>query len=199
MINLLPPVYADAIRYGRMNAVLRRWLFAILFSIGGLAAIISFGWLYIEQQTKSLQTGINSSKQQLDAQDLEKVKKDADEISSDIRIINQVLSQEIRFSGLIQDIGKIMPSGTVLGSITLTKVNGAIDLSTNAKDYASAAQIAVNLNDPANNLFDKVDIVNINCAPTTIIGDYKCAATFRALFNKSAASRYLNVAKEGSP
>lgn len=199
MINLLPPSYANNIKYGRINVGLRRWAIAAVLAIAGLIVVMSFGWLYIDQQSKDLQKNVDDSKRQLEQQNLAKVKKDADEISGNIKIINQVLSQEIKFSSLIQDIGKVMPSGTVLGSLTLSKLAGAVDLSANAKDYTSAAQIAVNLNDPKNMLFDKVDIININCNSNAEDKEYKCSATLRALFSKSAQSRYLNVAKEANP
>ncbi|MBA3757389.1 hypothetical protein H0X09_00780 [Candidatus Saccharibacteria bacterium] len=199
MINLLPPAHADNIKYGRINTGLRRWLIALLLAIAGLMVVMVLGWLYIDQQSSDLERKTVSAKQQLDVQDLDKVKKDATELNDSIKTINQVLSQEIRFSALIQDIGKVMPGGTVLASLTLSKVAGAIDLSASSRDYQSAAQIAVNLNDPKNALFDKVDIVNINCSSGRDIGEYKCAATFKALFSKSAQGRYLSVAKEKTP
>ena len=86
-----------------------------------------------------------------------------------------------------------MPPGTVLNSLTLTTVKGSIDLSANAKDYGSAAQIGVNLSDPKNGLFEKVDIISINCASGQAA--YNCNATFKALFSKSAQTKFLGVAK----
>jgi Tfp pilus assembly protein PilN len=197
MINLLPPNYSQQIKYGRVNAVLVRWLVVTLLAIGGLLIIIFSGWLYINSQSKNLQRNIDDSKKQLQAQHLEQVQKQAAEITGDIKVINQVLSREIRFSDLMQEVGKTLPPGTVLGALTLNKVTGALDLSANAKDYSSAAQIAVNLNDPKNGLFDKVDIININCGTDTIA--YKCNATFKALFNKSAQNRFLSVPKADKP
>ena len=96
----------------------------------------------------------------------------------------------------MQDIGKVMPPGTILGSLTLSKVDGAIDLSANAKDYTSAAQIAVNLSDSKNNLFSSVDIVSVNCSGSSTA--YKCSANFKALFRNTAKSRYLNAAARPS-
>lgn len=198
MINLLPPVQAQQIRYGRTNTVLRRWLLVGLAATAGMIIIIVSGWLYIDQQSKNLQKNINSTQQQLKAQNLDKVQKDAAEISGDIKVINQVLSREIRFSDLMQAIGKLMPPNTVLTSLTLNKVTGALDLLAGAKDNGSAAQIAVNLSDPKNGLFDKVDIVNISCsnAQNTVYG---CNGTFKALFNKSAQTRFLSVPAGNKP
>jgi hypothetical protein len=118
--------------------------------------------------------------------------KKAKDITNNIKTINQVLSREIRFSDLISHIGSVMPPGTVLSGLTLSKVDGALDLSATAKDYSSATQIAVNLSDPKNKIFDKVDIVSINCS-STVGSTYPCGASFRTLFSKTTQSQFLNV------
>lgn len=199
MINLLPTAHAESIRYGRRNAKLRNWLLGMAAATAGLVLIMAAGWVYLGRQESNLQQGINSTKQQLKAQNLAQVQKDAKEITGDIRVINRVLGSEVRFSDLIQAIGNDMPPGTVLGSLSLSnKVNGALDLSANTVDYTSAAQVQVNLTQSANNLFSKVDIININCgnASNTISNQaYKCTAVYRALFSKSAQTKFLSVAQ----
>lgn len=196
MINLLPPDYRTKVRYGRMNAKLRHWIEIGVLLIIGLVVIIGAGWLYIDGQIKNLNKSVAQTEAQLQAQHLQEVQKQADQISQNVRTINQVLGRELRFSDLIQEIGKVMPSGTILGTLTLSnKVTGALDLSVGAKDYASAAQTAINLSDPKNNIFAKVDIISVNC---TSIGTYPCSANLRALFNQKTPDRFLNVASGGN-
>lgn len=195
MINLLPPSHADAIRFGRQNTTLRMWLIGTLAAIGGLIIIVFGGWVYINQQEKGLQRSLDVTNQQLKAQNLAKVQSDAKEITGDIRVINQVLSNEIRFSDIIQNIGQLMPKGSVLGSLSLNKVTGSLDLSANTVDYSSAAQVAANLGDPRNGLFSKVDVLNLNC--TSNVPNYPCSATYKALFSKDAKTKFLSVPKEG--
>lgn len=193
MINLLPRDYKLRLRYGRLNIRLIQWLGISIIIIAGLILILGLGWLYMDQQIKSLNRSIATTQQQLKTQNLEGVRKQADEISQNIRVINQVLGREMRFSSLIQEIGKVMPSGTVLSSLTLSeKVTSAVDLNTIAKSSTAAAQIAINLSDPKNNIFAKVDIVNVNCS--LIEKTYPCTATFRALFDKKTPERFLNAA-----
>jgi hypothetical protein len=195
MINLLPPERAAQIRYGRSNANLRRWLFAAAAAIAGLAIIIVSGMFYINQQSKDLQSNIALGKQQLTNENLTQVQSDAKGISSDVKLINQVLGREIRFSDLMLHIGKVMPSGTILSGLTLTNVSSAVDVSANALDYNSAAQIAVNLSDPGNNLFAHVDIVNITCQHDHPTSPYPCTAIYKALFSKTATNSFLNISK----
>ena len=199
MINLIPATYADAIRYGRQNTVLRKWLFGGACAIAGLIIITLSGWVYLDEQAKNLQKNLNMTNQQLSTQNLAQVQKDAKEITGDIKVINKVLSQEVRFSELIQAIGSDMPPGTVLASLSLSnKVNGAIDLSASGKDYTSITQIPINLSDPNNQLFSKVDVVNVSCS-TAATTAYKCTSTLRALFSKQAQTKFLNAAVGTKP
>jgi Tfp pilus assembly protein PilN len=194
MINLLPPEHANAIRYGRHNTILRKWLIGVAIALAGLVVILAGGWAYLNQESTKLQKNIDATNKQLQTQNLAQVQKDAKEITGDISVINKVLSQEIRFSALIQAIGNVMPPGTTLGSLSLSnKVSGAIDFTVNAKDYTSVAQTSVNLSDPNNVIFSKVDIVQVNCTSATTT-PYRCTATMRALFSPKAQTKFLNAA-----
>jgi hypothetical protein len=196
MINMLPGDYVDVIRHSKTGDHLTRWLFSLVAAIVGLLIILLSGWLYLDHQTKNLSQEVANGKTQLEEQDLAGVKKNAEQISKDIKVINQVLGREIRFSELIQQIGKAMPPGTILGGLTLTKVDGAIDLTASAKDYTSGAQIALNLSDPKNELFSRADIVSINCTSSDTA--YKCGVSLKALFSKSSQNKFLNVPGKSS-
>ena len=196
MINLLPPERAAAIRYARQNTILRVWLIGMAAAILGLILILLSGWFYIHRQSTGLQHDIAVTNQQLKAQNLSKVQADAKEITGDIRIINQVLGSEIRFSDLIQNIGQDMPPGAVLSSLKIGKVVGALDLTANAKDYQSAAQIAANLSDPRNGLFTKVDIISVTCGGQDTPTNYPCTAILKALFSGVVKTKFLSVPEE---
>ena len=121
MINLLPQEYSSALRSDRLTATLYRWMVSTVAAIAGLVLIVGMGWLYLNQQTVNLNRSIASQKQQLQNQNLTEVQKNADQLSGNIKIINQVLNKEIRFSDLIQAIGQVMPNGSVLSSLTLNE------------------------------------------------------------------------------
>jgi Tfp pilus assembly protein PilN len=194
MINLLPQEYSSSLRSDRLTVILYKWIVGTVLAIAGLVLIIGAGWLYLNEQTGDINHSIVLQKQQLQSQNLSQVQKNADELSGNIKIINQVLHQEIRFSDLIQAIGQVMPSGTVLSNLTLSKIGGAIDLSVDTKSASSAAQFAANLSDPKNNIFSKVDVVSVSCLGNNEA--YPCSATYRALFNSSTSTRFLNVPKD---
>lgn len=199
MINLLPPSRAEAIRYGRQNSVLRRWLIGGAIAIGGLVVILFSGWVYLDQESKNLQSSIDISTKQLQAENLTQVQKDAKEITGDITVINKILSQEIRFSELIKAIGDILPPDTVLGTLSLSnKVSGGIDITANAQYGNSVPQIVANLTDPANQLFSKADVVSVSCDSNPTHA-YPCTVILRALFSKSAQSRFISFPSGGKP
>ncbi|HEX5394896.1 MAG TPA: hypothetical protein VFW52_00885 [Candidatus Saccharimonadales bacterium] len=193
MINLLPNDYKLNLQFGRQNIKLARWLLVSLVMIFILVLILGAGWLYISKQISDLNSSIAATQSQLQSQNLEKVRKQADEISQNIRVINDVLHREIRFSSLIDEVGKVMPPGTKLSSLTLSdKVDGAIDLNADAKNSTAAAQMAVNISDPKNKLFSKADIINVNC--TSQEKDYPCSVRLRALFDAKTSQRFINSA-----
>jgi Tfp pilus assembly protein PilN len=197
LINLLPPAYSEKIHSGRFNEQIRKWILGFSVACGGLLVIILTGYLLINQQIRVLQTSIQSQNDSLNSSNLTQIKSDATKISGNLKVINQVLGQEVHFSKLIQEIGKVMPAGSVLESLTLSnKVSGALDLSAQASTYKAAAQIAVNLSDPANNIFTKVDIVQIGCSPNPL--PYPCTGSYKALFDSKAQSRFLNATQGSS-
>jgi len=193
MINLLPPQYAMRIRFGRANTMLRRWIIGSLVAIAGLLVIIAGGWLYLNQQSADLQASLDTTNAELQSQNLEKVQKDASEITGDIKAITQVLNSEIKFSALIQDIGKTMPPGAVLTGLSIGKANGPLDLVTNARNSTTAAQVAVNLADTKTGMFSKVDIIQVSCETHSAQDGYGCAGSYRVLFSADAQKKYINV------
>ena len=84
-----------------------------------------------------------------------------------------------------------MPENSVLSDIEISKVEGGIDLTADARDQNTATQVQVNLADPNNKLFDKVDIVSVNCDSTTN-PEYPCKVILRALFTKNNPFSFTN-------
>jgi len=201
MINLMPDASKQEIRYARYNARLVRWTIGCLIVIAIMLATVVLGAFYIDSTKSSLSTSIKQSKTAIATQKLESVQKEAEELSQGVKLIVQVLSKEVQFSKLLQQIGALMPSGATLGEVQLSsKVNGALDLTANAVDYQTATQVQVNLQDTKASLFEKVDTLNVNCSDTqtstTVDSRYKCQITIRALFKKDAAVTFLSGASK---
>jgi Tfp pilus assembly protein PilN len=198
MLNLMPPESKSAIIYARRNTRLIHWTIGSVFIIIAMAATVLLGGVYIDNSKHNLSTSIEQTKSTISTQKLDKVQAEAQSLSGGVKLIVQVLSKEIQFSKLLQQLGGLMPAGATLGNLSLSnKVNGALDLTANAIDYQSATQVQVNLQDPKNNLFDKVDTISVSCSDGsgstsgTVDSRYKCQILVRALFKANAAVTLL--------
>ncbi len=192
MINLLPPDEKSDIMYARRNTVLRHWVFALLAVLVGLLLFLAAGQVYIAQTTTHLNKQVTTERESLKEQKLDETQKRLADLSNNLKLIIQVLSREVLFSKLLRQVGSVMPQGSVLSSIELSKVEGGIDLSAEAADYNTATRIQVNLQDPSNKLFDKVDIIQVSCAPPVKDDPYPCKVTLRALFAKNNPFLFIN-------
>lgn len=191
MINLLPPDEKDNFLYARKNTHLRKWVFGMVFVLIGMFVFLAAGHVYIANMTNKYQVQVDAARESLKSQQLEETEKRLQDLSNNLKLVIQVLSREILFSKLIRQIGAVMPSGAVLTGIEISKVEGGIDLNAQAVNYDTASRLQVNLQDPNNKLFDKVDIVQIACDPK-VDPEYPCKATYRALFTKNNPYLFIN-------
>ncbi len=188
MINLLPPEIRASLSYARKNSILRR----TALSLGAVLLVIVItylgGLLVLSQTSKSVAKQVDSSKSQLEIQDQAKVKKDIENLSGTLKLVVDVLSKEVLFSSLLKQVGSVMPRGSVLTTLSISELSGGLDLQAKATDPQTATQIQVNLQDPKSILFEKVDIINVQC--TAIVAQnsadqYPCTVQMRALFSKT--------------
>lgn len=191
MINLLPPEIKQGIMFARRNTVLLQWIMISLAVIIGFLAITLLGQFYLSNTTNSYRAQVANTQADLKRQDLDAVQKRAEDISNNLKLILQVFSKEVLFSKLIRQIGSVMPSKSVLSNIEIGKLDGGLDLTASAQDYQTATQIQVNLQDPSNKLFDKVDIVSVNCGAVTK-STFPCSVALRASFAKNNPFLFSN-------
>ncbi len=194
MINLLPTQLKKDYVYARRNHQLIRWVLVFAAIIIGAATITGLGWLYIDRASSDYEKQISISKKQLEDQNYDKIQKEVKDMSNNLQLSVNVLSKQILFSELLQQMGSLMPRDTRLSNLTISQTQGAIDITVIAKDQTSATQVQVNLADPDNKLFSKVDIVSINCDYNSKDG-YPCRASLRALFADENPFLFINDKK----
>ncbi len=206
MINLLPPEVREDISYARKNTLLLRWVALLIIVIIGIFIVVFMGQLYINQSSKSYASQIEDAQNALKVQKLEETQEKVKGISSSIKLAVDVLSRQLLFSSILRQIGAAVPEGAVLTGLSIDKVEGGIDLSAAATDYNTATQVQLNLQDPNNMIFEKADIVNVQCntpsgavnATTGVANTsqldilYPCKITVRALFAKNNSFLLIN-------
>ena len=193
MINLLPQEKREAIMYARRNTKLLHWVVGLLAVIAVITAFWTFGYVYINRSITSYSSTIDTKESQLQTAEFKEAEDRIKDFSNNIKLILQVLSQQVVFSELFQQIGTIMPSGTVLSAIDISEVEGGIDLSIQARTYETATQTQVNFEDPANTLFKDVDIVSVACGGDS---EYPCTVRLRAQFTDENPFLFLNQAQK---
>ncbi len=197
MINLLPPDQKKELQYARRNTLLLRWLTGLLITLTLVGITVLFGTVYLKTESKRYANITATTRQELKDQKLEEAQTKIENISSKLKLIAQVLSRQVIFSGLIKQVGAVMPEHSVLSDVEISKVEGGIDLTAATMDYTTATQVQVNLTDPANKLFDKADIVSVDC--NGVDPAYPCTIVLRALFVKNNPYMYINQNVKATP
>ncbi len=207
MINLLPPEVREDLIFARRNTQLLRWVIAMILVIIAIFVVVIVGQLYIDQSSKSYRTQIEQTQNELKVQKLEETQKKVENISGSLKLAIQVLSRQLLFSSILKQIGAAMPEGSVLTGLSITKVEGGIDLTAAARDYSTATQVQLNLQDANNKIFEKADILNVQCAGAETSSTnqntgqstanpldtlYPCKISIRALFAKNNPFLFIN-------
>lgn len=192
MINLLPTDYRKNLLYARRNTALRKWAGALVIASLGAMLIVAGGFFYLQNEVRQQSRTLAASQANLKSQDIDGTRKELETISSNTKLILQVLEREILFSKLLRQLGSILPANTALQQIEIDELQGGLALQAGAANIEAATQLQVNLEDPENKIFQKADIENINCSEPIEGSPYPCTVTLRALFNNDNPYRYIS-------
>ncbi len=192
MLNLLPDDTKKAYFFAKSNVALRNWIFGFLFALLGLGLLMTYGLLTIKQTTDSYNKNISTVNYQLSKENIGNIKSNVTNISNSLKLAVKVLGSEVLFSKLLTQIGAVMPTGTILTTITVNQVAGGLALNAAATNYQTATQIQVNLSSPNNGVFSKVDIINVQCGGTSTNANYPCSVSLKALFNSNNQFLFIN-------
>lgn len=196
MINLLPPDIKAEYGYARRNSHLVHLVTVLLLGLVGLAAIAAAGFIYLHQSANAYSKQAEIAKQALVEQKQSEVEKQAAEISDNLKLAVQVLSQEVLFSQLLKQLAVVVPSNVSLTGVTISELKGALDITARTRDYDAGTQLQVNLADPANKIFSKADIVAITCdgadASDSSSARYPCSVSIRAQFSPDNPFLFIN-------
>ena len=191
MLNLLPPDVKSSYRYARRNVVLRKWVTLFVAAIFGLGIITTYSLLTLQKSITDYNHRLEASEALFKKEDFVGVQQQVQDISNSFKLVVQVLSKEVLFSQLIQQIGASMPDNSNLVGLNINQLQGGIDVTAEATNYKTATQVQVNLSDPANKIFDKADIESIKCDNQPGPGNH-CQVIIRALFAKNNQFLFIN-------
>lgn len=204
MINLLPGDVKKEIGYGRKNKRMLLWLTGLGVFLILMLCVTGLGYLYNKDYIAKETARVTVAQQRKAELKLQDTQKQFDSLSNQLKLVNKVLSENVLFSKLATQIGSTLPRGVVLTKFDLADVEGGIDISASTTDYQSATQFQLNLQDKNNQLFEKADIVKIDCnnEPSQSSEDdspYPCTATYRALFGENSSKYRFASLQEQLP
>lgn len=197
MINLLPPTTKQEYRYARRNRRLVHWSLAFVMAIVGVALLTAGGLFIMDRSIDKHAADSAAAKARLDSQDAAATQQQVAAISTNLKLMVNVLSKEVLFSELLTQLGSITPPSVALTSLSVSQTAGAIDITAHAKNYEAAAQLQANFTDPANKVFSRADIVNISCTNDAAKPGYPCTITLKALFAADNPFLFINQDKAG--
>jgi len=192
MINLLPTGTKDERLYGRKNVLLIRLigLSLTLFMVLITTIIIS-----IIIMDKAISTA-NSNKQALDISisdnKLDETEKAYNDFLSNVKTVTQILSKQVLYSSLLQQIGQVTPPGANLNSVSISSTDNALDLNFTISRPDIAPILQLNLQDQKNKLFERADIIQVNCQQKEQ-NVSPCTAQLKAEYRKDAMFLFINT------
>jgi Tfp pilus assembly protein PilN len=194
MINLLPPELKKDYRYARYNQGLIRWGSVFLLAIFGVAVMTASGLFIMNNSMNNYKTTIASGQLQLASENITSVRQQVTDISNNLNLMVKVLSQEILFSKLLDQLAIITPPNVILTTLSISQSQNAINITAQTTDYNAGSQLQINLADPLNQIFSKADILDISCLPPAqaINPSYPCTADIRAEFTKNNPFLFIN-------
>mgnify|MGYP001588319331 FL=1 len=172
-------------------------MFAV--SLVGLGVLSTYGLVSLHRSSLSYSKQIATAEALFQRENFSGTQKQVQDISNSFKLVVKVLGQEVLFSELLKQIAATIPAKSNLTSLNISQTQGAIDITAVATDYNTATQVQVNLADPANKIFSKADIVNINCNDTNSLDpNYPCTVTIRALFATNNPFLFINSENGGA-
>ncbi len=196
MINLLPPASKKGINYARRNTLLMRACMITVVVIAAVVVVVGLGHFYLASSTARYEKDVAALKASLQDQKIDETKKQMQDLSGSVKLALQVLSREILFSKLLRQAGSVMPGGSSLSTLEISDDQKGVDIQAEVRDYQVGTQVQINLSDPSNKLFQKVDLVSVECNKQGT--RYPCSATLRALFGDNSPYKFITNGSAGS-
>lgn len=158
MINLLPTDIRTSIHYARLNTALVQYGVIVFVLVLLVAGVMLFGFNIAQSDENALRDSISQKENELSS--LLDVEEEAQGLAKKIDTVDELLQREVRFSEVMQEIGSILPQGSVLTSLRLANnTEEPLQLSALVSDKQTAAVLRQNIED--SDRFSVADIESI--------------------------------------
>jgi Tfp pilus assembly protein PilN len=192
MINLLPPEQKQQISYARKNSQLLNWMIALTVLIIAIFTLTLVGQFFISQNINSLKAINQSVEQRIEQRGLANTQKEVESLSNNMTTVVKILKDHLLFSKIFDKIGSLLPPGTSLSGIEISSSESALELEFKSSTQDAASQVFINISDPNNGLFEKADLLNVNCPRSDISRTDPCITQVRVIIKTDSNFYFLN-------
>jgi Tfp pilus assembly protein PilN len=184
MINLMPDEAKQEIRSARVNVILARYIAIILLAFCFLILLLGGSYVVLTQTKANAQSLIDANQSKAAIYSTTKAQVDA--LTSRLAQTKSILDQEILYSNVLVNIGKQMPAGTVIDSVSLDTASFSGKPVT-LKAYAKTTDAAVALRQKfqTSPIFSKVNFESVS--DTSGISGYPVSVSMTLTIAKAAA------------
>lgn len=159
MINLLPPKRLMNMRLAKSNTILSRYIKLLLISMIILGGIVAGAYYFLDIQQQRAAEAQRLDQKRIDA--LLPYHEQAQQLSTTVSTIANVMSSDVAFSNMLTQIGNLMPSGAALTGIQLSAedLSAPLVVSAHVDTEQRAVVLLNNLNQ--SDLFERAQIRTI--------------------------------------
>lgn len=184
MINLLPPNEKQELRAARSNTLLVRYN---IFLVAGIAfMILAAGVVYVYLNTTKANAETLISENELQTSEYVDVERRANEFRANLQIAKQIFDRKVNYSDTALKLASLMPSGTILETLTLDSATFGSPTTINAKAINYERALALKNSFEKSDLFTDVNFQNIAGSDED---GYPITANINVTFKKQGATQ----------
>lgn len=182
MINLLPADTKKQIRAARVNSILIKYLFTVIFAACFLAISCASIYLFLQNNENESSNNEPITTNQIKDEEYNLVKKQHDNMVVSFTNIKQILDQQPSYSDIIMTLGRTLPHGVIIEELSLdnSKIGSPITIKARAKTEDEATGLKNSFKD--SELFTNFSIQSIKSSSS--VSGYPIEVTMNLTINK---------------
>lgn len=147
--------------------------------------------IIFRKNSSNLRAVAVETEQRIANQNLESTQKEIETLSNNMKTVLQILNKQLLFSKVLTKIGSVLPVDSALTGVNLSATDSAIELEIVSSNRTAASQAFVNISDPKNGLFEKADLLSVECPKTPSRAD-PCTTAIKVVIKTDSSFYYLN-------
>lgn len=185
MINLLPSEAKAEVSAARTNVTLVKYIVVLLLGVIFLFFISTVVYFVLMNTQASAEKIVTDNTSKSTA--YSSVQAQGDSLKSSLAIAKTILDKEVAYTKVITGIAKVMPTGVILDSISLSPTTLGTPITLQAYAKTTVDALALKDNFQKSSLFSNVTFVSLANSSSSQAGEYPIAISLSLIINKTTA------------